>query len=108
MTQSRITVAIPFDIEKESLYCGACGQKCVVMGHMTGRFLLCPTHGEFTIAPVVMFVHAHNAFMLERGLDNEGQWEIQFESETSRAMWETCRFLTDDAARDAGEIAEAV
>jgi len=46
---------------------------------VTGRFLLCPNHGEFTMAPVVM--------ELTTG------WVIQFPTETHKAMWETCRYI---------------
>lgn len=67
----------PFDIEKERIYCSNCGQQCVPMGHIMSKFLLCPTHGEFTIAPVVIMV--------------DGQWMIEHRDQTAKAMWETCR-----------------
>lgn len=45
---------IPFDPETQSLYCSWDGLKLEQSGHMFSEFLLCPRHGEFTIAPVVM------------------------------------------------------
>lgn len=76
----------PFDIERESLYCARCGRKCVPVGHLTGRFLMCPVHGEFTIAPVVM--------------QHEDGWRIHHRDDQARAMWETCRYVDEPGTGD--------
>lgn len=47
-------VRIPFDPDTEVLYCSRDGAKLEKSGHLFSEFMLCPNHGEFTIAPVVM------------------------------------------------------
>lgn len=71
---------VPFAHPVERLFCGRCGRQCVPQGHMFGRFLLCPSHGEFTVAPVV-------------SQDRTGEWVIHFDDEGEMAMWDTCRHL---------------
>lgn len=70
--------SLPFDPAVEKLYCSRCGRECEPRGHLLSQFLLCPVHGEFTIAPVV--VHT--------GLG----WRIEA-TEQMISMWETCRYL---------------
>lgn len=80
-------VRVLFDPDRESLYCGRCGQKCEPLGHLMSIFLLCPTHGEFTIAPVVMR-NTRNAFHPE----GDNKWYMHCDA-TVQGMWETCRHL---------------
>lgn len=74
-----------FDYPRERLFCARCGSECVPCGHLTSRFLLCPNHGEFTVAPVVV----------QQG----SSWWIHHQTAQDRAMWRTCRALD---AEDAG------
>lgn len=76
----------PFDPETEAIYCARCGQRLVESGHMLYLFLLCPTHGEFTIAPVVMRVD-------DLVTGDEGHWEIHFKDRQDLSMWETCQYI---------------
>lgn len=81
-----IDVRIPFDPATESLYCGRCGRKCEEGGHLTGRFIMCPRHGEFTIGPVVMYD------------DNDQRWYIEADR-AFEGMWGNCKAI--DALPDA-------
>lgn len=85
---SQERVKIPFDIETEMMFCGRCGKRCVPQGHLMMQFLLCPDHGEFTIAPVVMFDGKDATFNPE-GTD---KWYIQCD-QTVASMWDTCKFV---------------
>lgn len=77
-----------FDITKESLYCSRCGTKCEPLGHLMTTFLICPTHGEFTIAPVVV--------------GREGKWYIHFDNEIDQSMWNTCRYVDEQGLSGRG------
>lgn len=68
----------PFDMDNESVFCARCGRKCEMLGHLMSQFMLCPVHGEFTIAPVVM-------------RHPNGGWNIHFKDDQEKAMWDTCR-----------------
>lgn len=72
----------PFNHPVERLFCARCGTQCVEMGHLTSTFLLCPKHGEFTIAPVVM-------------KNENGAWEIRHQDSQAEAMWNTCRYVDE-------------
>lgn len=76
-------VEIPFDPSTDKVFCSFCGQQCVEGGHMVSTFMMCPTHGEFTIAPVV----------IKRG-DN---WVISTD-QTTADMWKTCKLLSERAS----------
>lgn len=78
-------VVAPFDPKAESVFCARCGTKLEPLGHLMARFLLCPTHGEFTIAPVVIEGRDTETFV------STGKWEIHFDDEQAQTMWETCR-----------------
>lgn len=84
-------IRLPFDPEKESIFCARCGRKCEPLGHLMAMFLLCPTHGEFTIAPVVM--QNADKFDLNTGevVKGDRSWSIKFDSEQDRMEWQTCR-----------------
>ena len=68
-----------FDYPDEKTFCARCGQECQPLGHLMCRFLMCPTHGEFTIAPVV--------------IEDTFGWWITFSDEQAKSMWETCRYV---------------
>jgi hypothetical protein len=69
----------PFDYPNEKVVCARDGQECQPLGHLLSRFLLCPTHGEFTIAPVVM--------------EQTTGWVIVFEDVQAKSMWEAARYI---------------
>lgn len=91
-------VKIPFDPEAESMYCSRDGIKLVPSGHMFSEFMMCPRHGEFTIAPVIMrepefIMGGEPLFKMEPNpASDKGKWFIhadqQFES-----MWNSCKAL---------------
>lgn len=74
----------PFDIETEKLFCARCGRQCEPLGHMMGMFLLCPVHGEFTMAPTVM-------------KDDYGKWNIHYRDEHDmwKQMWDSCKAIDE-------------
>ena len=76
----------PFDPETEFLYCSRCGLKLEKSSHMFSQFLMCPRHGEFTMAPVVM--------------KEDDSWFIEL-TQTEAGMWETCKYL--DSQHENGE-----
>jgi hypothetical protein len=80
-----------FDYPNEKTFCSRCGQECQPLGHLMSRFLMCPTHGEFTIAPVV--IQKTDQFDFETGeiVPGDDTWEISFNDEQDKAMWEACR-----------------
>ena len=80
--------ALPFDPATERIYCVRCGAQCEPHGHMAFSFIMCPTHGEFTIAPVVM-LNAKNVITP----DGDDKWYIHFKSQTEAASWETCKWV---------------
>lgn len=69
----------PFDIENDKLFCAWDGKQCTPMGHMFSTFLLCPDHGEFTWAPVVIF--------------RDGKWQYSFHSATDYGMYSNAKAL---------------
>jgi hypothetical protein len=98
-------VRIPFDPDTESLYCSRDGIKLEKSGHMFSEFLLCPRHGEFTIAPVVIrepekVVQMMPPFeVVPNTSPDAGKW-FMVGDDTLRGMWETCKVV--DARHDDG------
>jgi hypothetical protein len=72
---------VRFNYPDEKTFCARCGQECQPLGHMMARFLMCPTHGEFTIAPVV--------------IEDSTGWWISFADDTEKSTWETCRYVDE-------------
>lgn len=98
----------PFDPEREAVFCARCGRRCERGGHMTGVFLMCPAHGEFTIGPLVVMDSRKRAERFARAFSGEDpgpepegghyddeRWEIVFRSEQERAMWDNCRAIDE-------------
>lgn len=79
-------LVIPFDPATQKVFCSYCGRELVVGGHMFRVGMMCPQHGEFTIAPVVM--------------QYKDGWGLHFKDEQDKAMWETCKYLTEQALPD--------
>lgn len=79
-------LTLPFDPSKQKVYCSHCGRELVLGGHMFREGLMCPQHGEFTIAPMVT--------------KYRDGWAIEFHDETEKGMWETCNDLTETDSPD--------
>ncbi len=86
---SDIEIREPFDITTEKLFCSSCGSECVPRGHLMAEFLLCPNHGEFTFAPIVM--HEETLGALGR---MESRWMIHHRNKQEKQMWETAKYLS--------------
>lgn len=69
----------PFDPDSEPIFDARCGRKLEPIGHGFALFMLCPVHGEFTIAPMVI--------KLDTG------WVIEHRDAQAEGMWETCRAI---------------
>lgn len=80
---------LEFNYPTEKIYCGRCGKECVPLGHLMSEFLMCPTHGEFTIAPVVTRKYDQVTYK------HDGKWYIHFNDATEQGMWETCRSVDE-------------
>lgn len=76
MKDARLSQPFPL---AQMLYCSFCGRRCKPLGHIMTTFLLCPVHGEFTIAPLVV--------------RREEGWFIEFATEQEMMMWQTCEYL---------------
>ena len=91
---------IPFDPETESLYCSRDGLKLEKSGHMFFEFMLCPRHGEFTMAPVVMrepmmVSSLRYPFDMEVSTDKDaGKWFIHTDP-TVASMWSMCKAIDE-------------
>ena len=112
MTKNKKEKRIPFDPETESIYCSRCGSKLDASSHMFSEFMLCPKHGEFTIAPVVVreslweLGPGPGFKMIRSNSPDAGKWFIETDV-TTASMWETCQFVdarhSDDSDYDPRE-----
>ncbi len=84
------------DVDKQPIYCSFCGSQLVKMGHMFNEFMMCPKHGEFTIAPVVMRDTGSPTDETDMG---DGRWYINLEDEQGKMMWETCELVDKDGLK---------
>lgn len=97
---------IPFDPDAQSLWCSRCGSKLEKSGHMFSEFLLCPRHGEFTIAPVVMRVPERimgpppTFEAVPNPSPDAGRWFMHVD-ETTAGDWANCDAI--DARHQQGE-----
>lgn len=78
---------IEIDVDKQPVFCSFCGSQLEKMNHMFNAFMMCPKHGEFTIAPVIMRDTGDPMNEHDRG---DGKWYINLVDETMKMMWETC------------------
>lgn len=99
-------IRIPFDPETQSLWCSRCGQKLVKSGHMMSEFMLCPTHGEFTMAPVVMREPERvlggppDFHFVASESPDAGRWFMHLDAMTA-GMWANCEAI-DELAQARG------
>lgn len=92
------TILIPFDPKVDRMFCSYCGTQLVKSGHIASEFMLCPNHGEFTIAPVIMrepeqILGEPPMFKFEANSSPDaGKWFIHADPQLA-GMLETCRSL---------------
>ena len=86
---------IPFDPDTQSLYCSRDGLKLEKSSHMWTEFLMCPRHGEFTMAPTVMreptrVIGGPPRFLMVDNPDPDaGKWFLILD-QTEAGMWANC------------------
>lgn len=102
---SKDDVRIPFDPDTESMYCARDGIKLEKSSHMSFEGMMCPRHGEFTIAPVIMrqperIIGGPPKFdIVPNPSPDAGKWFIHTDP-TTASMWETCKHV--DARHEDG------
>lgn len=72
---------VEMDPDTEPVYCSSDGLRLEKSGHLTSSFLLCPVHGEFTIAPIVIKLGS--------------KWFFAFEDQQAKSMWKTARYVNE-------------
>lgn len=81
------------DIDKQPVFCSFCGSQLEKMNHMFNEYMMCPKHGEFTIAPVIIRDNGDPMNELDNG---DGKWYINLRDEQGKMMWETCEYVDNE------------
>lgn len=91
---------LEFDPEAEAIYCSFDGLRLEKSGHMGTEFLMCPRHGEFTMAPTVTreplkVMGGPPSFrMISNPSPDAGKWFLVGDR-TTIMQWKTCRAVSD-------------
>lgn len=87
-----------FDPETESIFCSRCGSRLEKSGHMFNEFMLCPKHGEFTLAPIIIrepttAIDESPLFgVIPNPSPRAGKWTMEADC-TTISMWRACKTI---------------